>query len=158
MVTCLRGHTGLVKGLTWDPVGKYVASQADDHSLKVWRTVDWQMEANITKPFNEVQHYSRLCLVVLWELLDTVVVMFNLLISLARVCTFSCQFRHQWGFEYSLLSVCVSVRWDDPRPASVLVSRWSVPGVGSRHEQLRAHCSDCGERRLEDQYGLCGTP
>ncbi|CAB1459847.1 unnamed protein product [Pleuronectes platessa] len=53
MVTCLRGHTGLVKGLTWDPVGKYIASQADDHSLKVWRTMDWQMEANITKPFNE---------------------------------------------------------------------------------------------------------
>lgn len=53
MVTCLRGHTGLVKGLTWDPVGKYIASQADDHSLKVWRTVDWQLEANITKPFNE---------------------------------------------------------------------------------------------------------
>lgn len=53
MVSVLRGHTGLVKGLTWDPVGKYLASQADDHSLKVWRTVDWQMEANITKPFNE---------------------------------------------------------------------------------------------------------
>uniref|UniRef100_A0A8C2X9H5 Protein HIRA n=1 Tax=Cyclopterus lumpus TaxID=8103 RepID=A0A8C2X9H5_CYCLU len=53
MVTCLRGHTGLVKGLTWDPVGKYVASQADDHSLRVWRTMDWQMEANITKPFSE---------------------------------------------------------------------------------------------------------
>ncbi|XP_035496276.1 protein HIRA isoform X2 [Scophthalmus maximus] len=53
MVTCLRGHTGLVKGLTWDPVGKYIASQADDHSLKVWRTMDWQMEANITKPFSE---------------------------------------------------------------------------------------------------------
>ncbi|XP_033974150.1 protein HIRA isoform X2 [Trematomus bernacchii] len=53
MVTCLRGHTGLVKGLTWDPVGKYIASQADDHSLRVWRTMDWQMEANITKPFSE---------------------------------------------------------------------------------------------------------
>lgn len=53
MVTCLRGHTGLVKGLTWDPVGKYIASQADDHSLKVWRTLDWQLEANITKPFTE---------------------------------------------------------------------------------------------------------
>lgn len=53
MVTCLRGHTGLVKGLTWDPVGKYIASQADDHSLKVWRTMDWQMETNVTKPFNE---------------------------------------------------------------------------------------------------------
>lgn len=57
MVTTLRGHTGLVKGLTWDPVGKYIASQADDHSLKVWRTVDWQMEADITKPFNEVQKH-----------------------------------------------------------------------------------------------------
>ncbi|KAM6965292.1 protein HIRA isoform 1-T1 [Aplochiton taeniatus] len=53
MVTCLRGHTGLVKGLTWDPVGKYIASQADDHSLKVWRTMDWQQETNVTKPFNE---------------------------------------------------------------------------------------------------------
>lgn len=65
---CLRGHTGLVKGLTWDPVGKYIASQADDHSLKVWRTVDWQMEANITKPFSEVQKgcSSQLC-VLLWE-------------------------------------------------------------------------------------------
>ncbi|KAA8592417.1 hypothetical protein FQN60_017872 [Etheostoma spectabile] len=40
-------------GLTWDPVGKYIASQADDHSLRVWRTMDWQMEANITKPFSE---------------------------------------------------------------------------------------------------------
>lgn len=58
---CLRGHTGLVKGLTWDPVGKYIASQADDHSLKVWRTVDWQMEANITKPFSEVQNRCQLC-------------------------------------------------------------------------------------------------
>lgn len=61
MVTCLRGHTGLVKGLTWDPVGKYIASQADDHSLKVWRTVDWQMEANITKPFNEVRRSGCSC-------------------------------------------------------------------------------------------------
>lgn len=51
----LKGHTGLVKGLTWDPVGKYIASQADDHSLKVWRTMDWQLETNITKPFSEVR-------------------------------------------------------------------------------------------------------
>lgn len=54
IVASLKGHTGLVKGLTWDPVGKYIASQADDHSLKVWRTMDWQQETNITKPFNEV--------------------------------------------------------------------------------------------------------
>ena len=43
-----------MKGLTWDPVGKYIASQADDRSLKVWRTMDWQLETSITKPFDEV--------------------------------------------------------------------------------------------------------
>lgn len=45
----------MVKGLTWDPVGKYIASQADDRSLKVWRTLDWQLETSITKPFDEVR-------------------------------------------------------------------------------------------------------
>lgn len=50
----------------------------------------------------------------------------------------------------------LSVWGDDPRPTSVLVSRRSVPGVGSRHEQLWSHGSDRGERRLEDQHGLCG--
>lgn len=57
----LKGHTGLVKGLTWDPVGKYIASQADDHSLKVWRTMDWQLETNITKPFSEVRLQTSNC-------------------------------------------------------------------------------------------------
>lgn len=49
----------MVKGLTWDPVGKYIASQADDRSLKVWRTLDWQLETSITKPFDEVRRQSR---------------------------------------------------------------------------------------------------
>lgn len=61
IVMTLKGHTGLVKGLTWDPVGKYIASQADDHSLKVWRTMDWQLETNITKPFSEVRLQSSNC-------------------------------------------------------------------------------------------------
>ena len=49
----------MVKGLTWDPVGKYIASQADDRSLKVWRTLDWQLETSITKPFDEVMRQLR---------------------------------------------------------------------------------------------------
>lgn len=49
----------MVKGLTWDPVGKYIASQADDRSLKVWRTLDWQLETSITKPFDEVTRQPR---------------------------------------------------------------------------------------------------
>lgn len=56
-VTVLRGHTGLVKGLAWDPVGKYLASQSDDRSVRVWRTCDWQQDARITEPFQEVLTY-----------------------------------------------------------------------------------------------------
>lgn len=59
ILATLRGHSGLVKGLTWDPVGKYIASQADDRSLKVWRTLDWQLETSITKPFDEVTGWAE---------------------------------------------------------------------------------------------------
>ena len=55
-ISVLRGHTGMVKGVTWDPVGKYLASQSDDRSLRVWRTLDWQQEAVVTEPFEEVRH------------------------------------------------------------------------------------------------------
>lgn len=43
----------MVKGITWDPVGKYLASQSDDKSLRVWRTSDWQQETVVTEPFTE---------------------------------------------------------------------------------------------------------
>ena len=53
VVTVLKGHSGMVKGITWDPVGKYLASQSDDKTLKVWRTSDWQQESEVTEPFAE---------------------------------------------------------------------------------------------------------
>jgi protein HIRA/HIR1 len=53
LVTTLRGHTGLVKGVVFDPVGKYLASQSDDKTLRVWRTSDWTQETLIEKPFAE---------------------------------------------------------------------------------------------------------
>ena len=28
-ISVLKGHSGLVKGVTWDPVGKYLASQVN---------------------------------------------------------------------------------------------------------------------------------
>jgi protein HIRA/HIR1 len=40
-VACLTGHKGMVKGLTWDPVGKFLATQSDDRSVIIWRTEDW---------------------------------------------------------------------------------------------------------------------
>lgn len=63
----LKGHSGLVKGVTWDPIGKYLSSQSDDKSLRIWRTADWQQEAVIKEPFQEVRfflisllHYSKI--------------------------------------------------------------------------------------------------
>ena len=40
-VACLTGHRSHVKGITWDPVGKFLATQADDKSVIIWRTEDW---------------------------------------------------------------------------------------------------------------------
>ncbi|VDP52734.1 unnamed protein product [Schistosoma mattheei] len=45
----LSGHKGFVKGVTWDPVGRYLASQGDDLTVKIWRTADWQEEASISE-------------------------------------------------------------------------------------------------------------
>ncbi|XP_009150308.1 protein HIRA isoform X2 [Brassica rapa] len=41
--TVLRGHLSLVKGVTWDPIGSFVASQSDDKTVIIWRTSDWSM-------------------------------------------------------------------------------------------------------------------
>ncbi len=43
----------LVKGLVFDPVGKYLASQSDDKTLRIWKTSDWSQDTIIEKPFNE---------------------------------------------------------------------------------------------------------
>lgn len=37
--------------MTWDPVGKYIASQSDDKSLRIWRTSDWQQQEVVKEPF-----------------------------------------------------------------------------------------------------------
>lgn len=47
----LDAHQGFVKGVVWDPAGQFLATQSDDRSVKVWRTTDWGVEANITDPF-----------------------------------------------------------------------------------------------------------
>lgn len=44
-------HRGFVKGVCWDPVGEFIATASDDRSVKVWRTSDWGLEAEVEKPF-----------------------------------------------------------------------------------------------------------
>ncbi|VDK47886.1 unnamed protein product [Cylicostephanus goldi] len=68
------GHNGPVKGLSWDPIGKYLATQSADkvssqlvfsikklkscmfifQSLRLWTTDNWQCDTVITKPFSQV--------------------------------------------------------------------------------------------------------
>ncbi len=52
LVTTLRGHTGLVKGLAWDPTGLLLASQSSDGTVKVWSSKTWQCEQTIKEPFD----------------------------------------------------------------------------------------------------------
>lgn len=49
----LTKHTGWVKGVSWDPMGRFIATQSDDKSLIVWRTSDWTVEIEIRKPFEK---------------------------------------------------------------------------------------------------------
>ncbi len=53
MVTILRGHSGLAKGVSFDPAGRFLATQSDDRTLRVWRTSDWGEEAQVRDPFVE---------------------------------------------------------------------------------------------------------
>ncbi|XWS73929.1 hypothetical protein CRYUN_Cryun02cG0171300 [Craigia yunnanensis] len=39
----LRGHSSLVKGVAWDPIGSFIASQSDDKTVIIWRTSDWSL-------------------------------------------------------------------------------------------------------------------
>ena len=46
-------HDGMVKGVSWDPMGKFVCSASDDQSVKVWRCSDWREEARIVEPYQK---------------------------------------------------------------------------------------------------------
>lgn len=47
----LTSHASSVKGITFDPAGKYFATASDDRTLKIWRTNDFLCEATISQPF-----------------------------------------------------------------------------------------------------------
>lgn len=54
VVAVLRGHRSPVKGVAWDPAGRYLATQADDVGVRIWRTADWQPESKVSAPFTNV--------------------------------------------------------------------------------------------------------
>lgn len=46
----LKGHVGHVKGVAWDPLGRYLASQGDD-GVRVWAADGWAPVAHISDYF-----------------------------------------------------------------------------------------------------------
>jgi protein HIRA/HIR1 len=51
LITVLKGHTSVVKGIVWDPIGTFLATQ-DDVSMIVWKVDGWKLEKQITEPFS----------------------------------------------------------------------------------------------------------
>ncbi len=50
-IRVLSGHEHWVKGVSWDPVGKYLASAGEDRRVILWRVGgDWGVEARLTEP------------------------------------------------------------------------------------------------------------
>jgi protein HIRA/HIR1 len=56
-----------VKGVAWDPVGTYLASQGDDKAVIVWRTEDWSKVAVIKDPFARTVGSSTFSLRLCWS-------------------------------------------------------------------------------------------
>ncbi|WVQ81686.1 hypothetical protein IAT38_003811 [Cryptococcus sp. DSM 104549] len=44
-------HQGFVKGVCWDPVGNFLATQSDDRTVKIWNAEDWSLVKSVEKPF-----------------------------------------------------------------------------------------------------------
>lgn len=53
------GHNRGVKGLAWDPIGKFLATQSEDKTLKIWETNRWRCVRTLREPFQEVAFLSR---------------------------------------------------------------------------------------------------
>ncbi|KAI8894110.1 WD40-repeat-containing domain protein [Globomyces pollinis-pini] len=51
-ITRIDSHLAFVKGVTWDPAGKYIATQSDDKTVRIFRTTDWRMEKEISAPYD----------------------------------------------------------------------------------------------------------
>ncbi|ORX40750.1 putative transcription corepressor [Kockovaella imperatae] len=44
-------HGDFVKGVCWDPVGNFLATQSDDKTVKIWDTANWNLVHSVSAPF-----------------------------------------------------------------------------------------------------------
>lgn len=55
------GHTDGVKGLSWDPMEKFLATQSADGSVRLWRCETWDCERIIKGFFDTVSSSYAIC-------------------------------------------------------------------------------------------------
>ena len=36
-----------MKGVCWDPVREFLATDSDDRSVRIWRNTDWELEVEV---------------------------------------------------------------------------------------------------------------
>ena len=59
-LSVLSAHASFVKGVAWDPIGSFLASQSDDKSVIVWRVGNW------TQEMRDDQHFAKTVRVCRW--------------------------------------------------------------------------------------------
>lgn len=52
-IRILNGHSSFVKGVSFDPIGRHLASCGADNKLLLWNTESWQIIQSITEPLND---------------------------------------------------------------------------------------------------------
>ncbi|GJD08334.1 Protein HIRA [Galdieria sulphuraria] len=63
IVTRLQGHESFVKGLSFDPTGRFLASHGEDLAVLIWKTSDWRIEKEIRETFKESRTVEVFCFI-----------------------------------------------------------------------------------------------
>ena len=64
LLKVLVGHEGMAKGVAWDPIGRYIASQGDDRRSILWDTRELREATRVEEPFQRTSQktlFRRLC-------------------------------------------------------------------------------------------------
>ena len=54
VVKVLEENKGAIKGIAWDPIGKYIATHTS-RAVSLWRVENWTLEHTISRHFSKVE-------------------------------------------------------------------------------------------------------
>lgn len=127
MVTILKGHTGLVKGVAWDPV-----------CLLIFVFECWMQLSNILKPIGKSTGWKVFGITKRWQ-----------------KCKNLAHQRLELSVNYN--GTLWGMRRNDTCSSIILVTRWPVSCIGSCDERWWANGPDYRTGGLEVWQGFCWT-